>query len=76
MCLHDFQKNLSSYKKDVDQKTILACSCYRGVRGDHCIHKLATEMHLGERKKPSEEKKLSSRRKRGRVAKNSKIDKS
>ena len=40
----------------MDQKTILAYSCYRGVRGDHCIHKLATEMHLGERKKPSEEK--------------------
>ena len=55
---------------NVDQKTILAYSCYRGVRGDHCIYKLATEMHLGERKKPSEEKKLSSRRKRERVAKN------
>ena len=29
---------------DVEQKILLACSCYKGVRGDHCIHKLATEM--------------------------------
>ena len=75
MCLYDL--NVREYSEkfifieegdDVDQKTILAC--YKGVRGDNCILKLATEMHLGERKKPSEEKKLSSRRKRGRVAKN------
>ena len=51
-------KNAKTAKDVIDpeQKILLACSCYKGVRGDHCIHKLATEMFLGERQKPSEEK--------------------
>ena len=51
---------------DVEQKILLACSCYKGVRGDHCIHKLATEMFLGERRKPSEEKKTNIKEKEGK----------
>ena len=50
------------------------CSCYDGVRGKHCNHRLALEMLSGVREKPSEEQKLTSRRKRGRAAKNNKIN--
>ena len=81
MCLHNVFRMYSEKfifieeGDDVEQKILLACSCYKGVRGDHCIHKLATEMFLGERRKPSEEKKLTSRRKKGRVPKNSKNSK-
>ena len=59
---------------DFDKKNVFICSCYDGVRGKHCIHRLALEMYYGVREKPSEEQKLTSRRKRGRAAKNNKIN--
>ena len=59
---------------DEKQQLMIVCSCYNGVRG-LCTHILATEMYLCQRKRPSEEKMLSNRRKKGRLPKNSKIQK-
>ena len=59
---------------DEKQQLMIICSCYNGVRG-LCTHILATEMYLCQRKRPSEEKMLSNRRKKGRLPKNSKIQK-